>query len=54
MLFNVKVVSRAEYDAHLKDLESQGFASQAPVIGGKYADTVVGGEADGADQGGAE
>lgn len=52
MLFNVKVVSRAEYDAHLRDLETAGFSSEAPVIGGKFTDTVAGSE--GAEKGGAE
>lgn len=54
MLFNVKVVSRAEYDAHLRDLEAEGNTSDAPIIGGKYADTMVGMETNTTDEGGAE
>jgi cytochrome c oxidase subunit II len=42
MLFNVNVVTQADYEAHLRDLESQGNVSDAPIIGGKYADLEVG------------
>lgn len=44
MLFNVKVVPMASYEAHLKDLEAAGNVSDAPVIGGAYADLEVGAE----------
>ncbi len=46
MLFNVKVVSRAEFDAQMKKIEEQGNVSETPVIGGKYADTPVGMESE--------
>jgi cytochrome c oxidase subunit II len=42
MLFNVKVVSKADYDAHLKDLERQGNVSDRPIIGGEYSTREVG------------
>ncbi|MGL5823294.1 MAG: aa3-type cytochrome oxidase subunit II [Nocardioides sp.] len=42
MLFNVKVVSQTDYERHLRDLKSQGNVSDAPVVGGKYADLEVG------------
>ena len=44
MLFNVKVVSKADYEAHLRDLEQQGNVSAGPIIGGKYAELQVGSE----------
>ncbi len=44
MLFNVNVVSKADYEAHLRDLERQGNVSEGPIIGGKYADLQVGSE----------
>lgn len=44
MLFNVKVVSKADYEAHLRELERQGNVSDGPIIGGKYADIQVGSE----------
>ena len=34
MLFNVEVVSAEEYDAHLQDLEEQGYTSDEPLLGG--------------------
>ena len=42
MLFNVRVVSRADFDAYLQDLQAAGFESDEPVLGGEYADTPVG------------
>jgi len=42
MLFNVKVVTRAEYDAHLQELEAAGQMTDDPIIGGSYADQQVG------------
>jgi cytochrome c oxidase subunit 2 len=44
MLFNLEVVSRAEYDDYLQELADQGNVSDEPVLGGKYADTQVGRE----------
>lgn len=45
MLFNVEVVSREEYDAHLEELEAAGNTSELPLIGGEYASTQAGLEA---------
>ena len=42
MLFNVEVVSRADYDSYLQSLEDAGQASPTPILGGAYADTQVG------------
>ena len=33
MLFNVKIVSQSEYDAHIQSLRDQGFTGQ---LGSKY------------------
>ncbi len=39
MLFNVKVVDRAEYEQHMQDLRDQGYEGQ---IGDEYSrDQVV-------------
>ncbi|MBA2952241.1 cytochrome c oxidase subunit II [Nocardioides sp. MAH-18] len=45
MLFNVHVVSREDYDAHLRELEAAGNTSDLPLIGGEYASTQAGLEA---------
>ena len=42
MLFNLKVVSRDEYDDYLQELADKGNVSDEPILGGKYADTQVG------------
>jgi len=42
MLFNVKVVSRADFDAYLESLEEQGQTSDEPLIGGDFAHTQAG------------
>jgi cytochrome c oxidase subunit 2 len=42
MLFNVKVVSQDDYEAHLKDLEDQGLTSDLPLLGGAEAYTQAG------------
>lgn len=42
MLFNVEVVSREEYDAHLEELADAGNTSELPLIGGDYASTQAG------------
>ena len=42
MLFNVEVVSRADYDAYLQGLEDAGSAAEEPILGGTYADTQIG------------
>lgn len=36
MLFDVKVVSRADYDAYLKDQIAKGFVSDEPILGNAY------------------
>ena len=42
MLFNVRVVSRADYDQYLKDLAAAGQSSDKPLIGGANAYTQAG------------
>jgi len=42
MLFEVKVVTRAEYDAHLQELEDAGQMTDDPILGGSFADQQVG------------
>ncbi|MCW2735985.1 cytochrome c oxidase subunit II [Nocardioides sp.] len=42
MLFNVEVVSQAEYDAYLADLAEAGQTAQAPLIGGSYVNDQAG------------
>ncbi|MGL5808575.1 MAG: aa3-type cytochrome oxidase subunit II [Nocardioides sp.] len=42
MLFNVKVVSKADYEQHLRDLEDRGNTSEEPVLGAKDVTTQVG------------
>jgi cytochrome c oxidase subunit II len=44
MLFNVKVVSKADYEEYLQGLERSGNVSERPIIGGKYAELEVGSE----------
>ena len=42
MLFNVEIVPRADYEAHLQELADEGNISDGPILGGKYACTQVG------------
>ena len=42
MLFNVKVVSQADYDAYLADLADQGWVADEPLLGGSDATTQAG------------
>jgi cytochrome c oxidase subunit 2 len=42
MLFEVHVVSREDYDAHLQDLEDAGQTSELPLLGGEDAYTQDG------------
>ncbi|MFS3129685.1 cytochrome c oxidase subunit II [Nocardioides sp. Bht2] len=42
MLFNVEVVSDAEYQAYLDKLEKQGDSADQPLLGGSYAVTQAG------------
>ena len=46
MLFNVKVVSRDDYDAYLQGLEDAGDVTDEPILGGAFADTQAGLESD--------
>ena len=43
MLFNVEVVTEAEFDEHLRKLEDAGFSADAPLLGGEDAVTGAGG-----------
>jgi cytochrome c oxidase subunit 2 len=42
MLFDVKVVSQADYDAYLAELAEQGAESSEPLLGGAHARTQTG------------
>jgi cytochrome c oxidase subunit 2 len=42
MLFNVEVVSSADYESYLKDLEAQGYVADEPLLGGEDARTKAG------------
>ncbi len=42
MIFNVEIVSRADYDAYLQKLEAKGQVSDAPLLGGENARTPAG------------
>ncbi|CAI9419618.1 Cytochrome c oxidase subunit 2 [Nocardioides sp. T2.26MG-1] len=42
MLFHVKVVSEADYEAYLQQLEDAGATSQTPLLGGEFASTQIG------------
>ena len=42
MLFDVKVVSREDYDAYLQSLQDAGTETDQPLIGGDYASTQAG------------
>lgn len=46
MLFNVNVVSQADYDDHLAELKSKGAVSDEPLLGGSNAITQAGLEGD--------
>ncbi|MCA1983977.1 MAG: aa3-type cytochrome oxidase subunit II [Nocardioides sp.] len=47
MLFNVKVVSQADYQSYLEDLKAKGFTSDTPLIGGADAYTQAGLQSEG-------
>lgn len=51
MLFNVKVVSQADYEAHLADLAEQGYEAEKPLLGGSNATTQDGLEEPGDSEG---
>jgi cytochrome c oxidase subunit 2 len=42
MLFNVEVVSQADYDAYLQDLADDGSIADEPVLGAEQTGTVAG------------
>ncbi|PVG82722.1 cytochrome c oxidase subunit II [Nocardioides gansuensis] len=42
MLFDVKIVDQADYDAYLADLAAQGFEAEEPLLGGEAARTQHG------------
>jgi cytochrome c oxidase subunit 2 len=42
MLFQVEVVSQAEYEAHLAELAEAGQTADEPLLGGAYATTQTG------------
>ena len=42
MLFNLRVVSQADYDAYLADLADQGWVADEPLLGGANATTQAG------------
>ena len=42
MIFEVKVESRADYNAYLQGLVDAGDSSDEPICGGKFAETQVG------------
>ena len=47
MLFHVKVVSQADYQAYLKNLQTEGFTSTKPLLGGSDAYTQAGLQSEG-------
>lgn len=46
MLFNVKVVSEADYEAYLQEQMAKGFVSDAPLLGNQLTKTQAGLETD--------
>ncbi|WP_426244115.1 cytochrome c oxidase subunit II [Nocardioides sp. LHG3406-4] len=54
MIFDVKVVSKADYDAYLEDLADEGFIADQPLLGGADARTQAGLEDDAHEEGGSE
>ena len=42
MLFDVQVVSQADYEIYLKDLEARGDVADEPLLGGEDARTQAG------------
>ncbi len=42
MLFNVKIVSQADYATHLTQLADAGNSAQAPLLGGSFVNTEAG------------
>jgi cytochrome c oxidase subunit II len=54
MLFDVKIVTEEEYAAFLQSLEDEGSTSEAPLLGGTFADTQAGLESGDESEEGAE
>ena len=54
MLFKVEVVSKEDYESYLRELESAGHVSDAPLLGGSDAGTQAGLEESNEDTGGSE
>ncbi len=54
MLFNVDVVSQADYEQYLQDREADGRVSDAPLLGGANASTQAGLDSGAESDGGAE
>ena len=54
MLFNVHVVSQADYDAHVQQLADAGATSDLPLLGGDFASTQTGLESGDESEEGAE
>jgi cytochrome c oxidase subunit 2 len=42
MLFNVKIVSDAEFQAYLQQLQAQGNVASQPLLGGSQSQTQAG------------
>lgn len=42
MLFDVRVVTQEEYDAHVQQLQEEGAESELPLLGGDFASTQTG------------
>lgn len=51
MLFNVEVVSQADYEAYLDQQAERGFTSDGPLLGGAEARTQEGLEDEGTSEG---
>lgn len=54
MLFDVKVVSREDFDEYLQGLQDAGYESEEPVTGGAQADLQTGLGQDDDEEGGSE
>lgn len=50
MLFNVKIVSEADFQSYLQQLQAQGNSSPTPLLGGTQTQTQAGLESEGGSQ----
>ena len=50
MLFNVEVVSEADYEAYLQEQMAKGFVSDTPLLGNEKTTTQAGLESEGAEE----